>query len=66
MTITDHIAASGKTRLAISAEARVSRQTLHAVEHGRAVPKIEVAVRLAAAIGCHLDVIRPDLEGIIA
>jgi DNA-binding XRE family transcriptional regulator len=66
MTITEHIAASGKTRQAIADEAKLSRQSLHKIERGLTTPRIEVAIRLAKSIGCHLDVIRPDLEGIIS
>lgn len=66
MDIRQHIAASGKTRQAIATEAGVSRQTLHKIENRLTTPRIEIAVRVAKAIGCNLDAIRPDLEGIIA
>jgi DNA-binding XRE family transcriptional regulator len=65
MEITKHIAASGKTRLVICEDAKLSRQSLHKIERGLTTPRIEVAVRLAKAIGCPLSVVRPDLEGII-
>jgi DNA-binding XRE family transcriptional regulator len=65
MKISDHITASGKTRLAICEEAGVSRQTLHKVENGLTTPRIEVASRLARAIGCPVEVIRPDIIGLL-
>ncbi len=65
MTITEHIAASGKTRLAICEEAFVSRQSLHKIENGLTRPRIEVAARVARAIGCPIEAIRPDLAGIL-
>jgi DNA-binding XRE family transcriptional regulator len=65
MTITEHIAASGKTRLAICEDAGVSRQSLHKIENGLTTPRIEIAARLARAIGCPVEVLRPDLEGIL-
>lgn len=61
MKITEHIAASGKTRLVICEEAGVSRQTLHKIENGLTKPRIEVASRVARAIGCPLEAVRPDL-----
>lgn len=66
MNLKTHIAASGKTRVTICKEVGVSRQTLYKIESGQHKPKIELACRLAKSIGCHLDVIRPDLEGIIS
>jgi DNA-binding XRE family transcriptional regulator len=66
MSITDHIIASGKTRVAICEEAGVSRQTLHKIENGLTTPRIEVAAKVAGAIGCHLDVIRPDIAGLLS
>jgi DNA-binding XRE family transcriptional regulator len=65
MSITEHIAASGKTRLAICEDAGVSRQTLHKVENGLTTPRVEIAIRIARAIGCPLEVVRPDLDGVL-
>ncbi len=65
MNITEHIAASGKTRLAICEDAKVSRQTLHKIENGLTTPRIEIALRLSRSIGCPLEAVRPDLQGIL-
>lgn len=66
MTITEHIAASGKTRLVICEDAGVSRQSLHKIENGLTKPRIEIAARLAKAIGCPLEAIRPDIRDMMA
>jgi len=65
MEISVYIAASGKTRQAIADEAQVSRQTLHKVENRLTTTRIEVASRIAKAIGCPLDVIRPDIKDLL-
>ena len=66
MTITEHIAASGKTRVAICEDAGVSRQSLHKIENGLTKPRIEIAARLAKSIGCPIEAIRPDLRDFLA
>ena len=66
MNITDHIKASGKTRVAIADDAGVSRVTLHKVENGLTTPRIEIASRIARAIGCPVEVIRPDIAGLLS
>jgi DNA-binding XRE family transcriptional regulator len=66
MNITEHIAACGKTRTAICEDARISRQSLHKIENRLTTPRIEVAVRLARAIGCPLEVVRPDILGMLS
>jgi DNA-binding XRE family transcriptional regulator/predicted GIY-YIG superfamily endonuclease len=59
------IDATGKSREGLAKEAGVSRQTLHKVENGLTTPRIEVASRLARAIGCPVEVIRPDIIGLL-
>jgi DNA-binding XRE family transcriptional regulator len=66
MKITEHITASGKTRTAICEEAGVSRQTLHKVENGLTTPRIEIAARIARAIGCPVEAVRPDIAGMLS
>jgi transcriptional regulator with XRE-family HTH domain len=64
--IAQAIADSRKTRLAICEEAGISRQVLWRAESGRTTRlRIEIAIRIAAAIGCGVDVIRPDLKGML-
>ena len=65
MNITDHINASRKTRTVIAGNAGVSRVTLHKVENGLTTPKIEVAARIARAIGCPIEAIRPDIADLL-
>jgi DNA-binding XRE family transcriptional regulator len=65
MNLTQHIAVSGKTRLAICEDAGVSRQTLHKIESGQTTPRIEIASRLAKSIGCPIEVIRPDIAELL-
>jgi len=66
MNITDHIKASGKTRVAICKEAGVSRVTLHKIENGLTTPRIEIASRIARTIGCKVDAIRPDIAEMLS
>lgn len=35
--------------------AGITRQALHAIENGRSAPGLEVALRLAEALGCKLE-----------
>jgi DNA-binding XRE family transcriptional regulator len=65
MNLTEHIAASGKTRVAICEDAGVSRQSLHKIENGLTTPRIEIAARLARAIGCPIEAIRPDIKDML-
>ena len=48
----------------LAAEARISRQSIGAIESGRATPAVDVALRIAAALGCTVEeAFSPEAEG---
>jgi DNA-binding XRE family transcriptional regulator len=66
MDISALIAATGKTHTQIASEAGLSRQTVWNIETGRTTPKVEVAFKLAKALGCNVADIRPDIADMIS
>jgi transcriptional regulator with XRE-family HTH domain len=60
------ILASGKTRDAIADEAGMSRQALWNIARGKTKARMENAYPLARALGCPVQVIRPDIAGYIS
>ncbi len=47
--------ASGLTQAALAATVELTRQSLHAIEAGKAVPAVDVALRLARALHCGVE-----------
>jgi putative molybdopterin biosynthesis protein len=45
----------GVSQAALAAVAGISRQSLSAIESGRATPAVDVALRLGAALGCEVE-----------
>ncbi len=51
--------AAGLSLQALATLAQLSRQAIHQFEHGQAEPTFATAIRLATALGCSLDSLRP-------
>jgi putative molybdopterin biosynthesis protein len=47
--------AAGMSQRELASHAGISRQALSALEAGRAVPRTDVALKLARALGCHVE-----------
>jgi len=47
--------ARGLSQVALAAAAQLTRQSIGALEAGRAVPAVDVALRIAAALGCTVE-----------
>ena len=45
----------GLSQAALGARARLSRQSVHAIEAGKATPAVDVALRLARSLGCTVE-----------
>lgn len=50
-------AARGLSQSALAASCGLSRQSVHAIEAGRAVPAVDVALRMARALDCAVEVL---------
>jgi molybdate-binding protein/DNA-binding XRE family transcriptional regulator len=56
----------GRTQEALAREVGISRQALSALENGHTVPSTDVALRLAAALGCRVEDLFALREGAVA
>lgn len=54
-TVRRHREHCGLTQVALAAQTDLSRQSIHAIESGRSVPSVDVALRLARALGCGVE-----------
>jgi putative molybdopterin biosynthesis protein len=52
----------GLSQVALAAAAELTRQSVGAIETGRAVPGVDVALRLARALGCGVEDLFGELE----
>ncbi len=52
--------ARGLSQRALAAAVRLSRQSMHAIESGRALPAVDIALRLAQALDCPVETLFGD------
>lgn len=58
--------ARGLTQIALAERSRLTRQSVGAIEAGRAVPAVDVALRIAHALECHVEWLFGETEEIPA
>lgn len=61
--VRDRRLARGMSQVGLAAAARLTRQSIGAIEAGRATPAVDVALRLARALGCRVEDLFAPPEG---